>query len=151
MAGRVPSVSELIAFGFLHLSATAYRARTRSTALLSSTVKDHRFYQPVDSRAAPAMDKDNRDDFTFAKLSDLKMPVTFRMYATRSILASRAHWTYPPDPSLRERANHTHLPRFWKSPSCAFTACSSLREHTPSRSPTGSLNDLSEGTSRTST
>ena len=27
-----------------------------------------------------AMDKDNRDDFTFAKLSDLKMPVTFRMY-----------------------------------------------------------------------
>ncbi len=25
------------------------------------------------------MDKDNRDDFTFAKLSDLKMPVTFRM------------------------------------------------------------------------
>jgi hypothetical protein len=28
-----------------------------------------------------AMDKDNRDDFTFAKLSDLKLPVTFRMYA----------------------------------------------------------------------
>lgn len=26
------------------------------------------------------MDKDNRDDFTFAKLSDLKVPVTFRMY-----------------------------------------------------------------------
>ena len=26
------------------------------------------------------MDKDNRDDFTFAKLSDLKLPVTFRMY-----------------------------------------------------------------------
>lgn len=25
------------------------------------------------------MDKDNRDDFTFAKLSDLKIPVTFRM------------------------------------------------------------------------
>ncbi|KAL1949822.1 hypothetical protein VTO73DRAFT_8703 [Trametes versicolor] len=25
------------------------------------------------------MDKDNRDDFTFAKLSDLKMPVTFRI------------------------------------------------------------------------
>lgn len=25
------------------------------------------------------MDKDNRDDFTFAKLSDLKLPVTFRM------------------------------------------------------------------------
>ncbi|KAI0714408.1 atypical/PIKK/PI3K protein kinase [Cerioporus squamosus] len=32
------------------------------------------------------MDKDNRDDFTFAKLSDLKMPVTFRisqMHGTR--------------------------------------------------------------------
>lgn len=28
-----------------------------------------------------AMDKDNKDDFTFAKLSDLKLPVTFRMYA----------------------------------------------------------------------
>lgn len=27
------------------------------------------------------MDKDNRDDFTFAKLSELKLPVTFRMYA----------------------------------------------------------------------
>ena len=26
------------------------------------------------------MDKDSRDDFTFAKLSDLKLPVTFRMY-----------------------------------------------------------------------
>ena len=27
------------------------------------------------------MDKDNRDDFTFAKLSDLKVPVTLRMLA----------------------------------------------------------------------
>ncbi|KAG6809881.1 hypothetical protein H0H92_014299 [Tricholoma furcatifolium] len=26
------------------------------------------------------MDKDNRDDFTFAKLADLKLPVTFRMF-----------------------------------------------------------------------
>jgi phosphatidylinositol 3-kinase len=26
------------------------------------------------------MDKDNRDDFTFARLSHLKLPVTFRMY-----------------------------------------------------------------------
>jgi hypothetical protein len=25
------------------------------------------------------MDKDNREDFTFAKLSDIKLPVTFRM------------------------------------------------------------------------
>jgi hypothetical protein len=29
------------------------------------------------------MDKDNKDDFTFAKLSDLKLPVTFRMYGIR--------------------------------------------------------------------
>jgi phosphatidylinositol 3-kinase len=28
------------------------------------------------------MDKDNRDDFTFAKLTDLKVPVTLRMSAT---------------------------------------------------------------------
>jgi hypothetical protein len=26
------------------------------------------------------MDKDNKEDFTFAKLSDLNLPVTFRMY-----------------------------------------------------------------------
>ena len=31
---------------------------------------------------ADDMDKDNRDDFTFAKLSDLKVPVTLRMSAT---------------------------------------------------------------------
>ena len=30
---------------------------------------------------AGGMDKDNRDDFTFAKLSDLKVPVTLRMSA----------------------------------------------------------------------
>jgi len=30
------------------------------------------------------MDKDNRDDFTFAKLSDLKLAITFRMYALTS-------------------------------------------------------------------
>jgi phosphatidylinositol 3-kinase len=29
------------------------------------------------------MDKDNKDDFTFAKLSDLTLPFTFRMYAMR--------------------------------------------------------------------
>ena len=39
--------------------------RIAVTALISSTTID--------------MDKDSRDDFTFAKLSDLKLPVTFRM------------------------------------------------------------------------
>ena len=43
------------------------------------------------------MDKDNRDDFTFAKLSDLKMPVTFRMYlspyvATPGLALRRIHF-----------------------------------------------------------
>ena len=32
------------------------------------------------------MDKDNRDDFTFAKLSDLKFPVTFRMWVRLRLL-----------------------------------------------------------------
>ena len=31
------------------------------------------------------MDKDNKDDFTFAKLSDLTLPFTFRMYAIETI------------------------------------------------------------------
>lgn len=42
-----------------------------------STLFSHR---DCDSRADD-MDKDNRDDFTFAKLSDLKVPVTLRMSA----------------------------------------------------------------------
>jgi hypothetical protein len=39
---------------------------------------------PLDLSVSSVMDKDNRDDFTFAKLSDLKLPVTFRMYALTS-------------------------------------------------------------------
>ena len=41
-------------------------------------------FRPSGSRGHPLlsiMDKDNRDDFTFAKLSDLKLPVTLRMSA----------------------------------------------------------------------
>ena len=34
--------------------------------------------------ASMNMDKDSRDDFTFAKLSDLNLPVTFRMYVLMS-------------------------------------------------------------------
>ena len=39
------------------------------------------------------MDKDNRDDFTFAKLSDLDLPVTLRMSAlfVEFIAPNRAH------------------------------------------------------------
>jgi len=43
---------------------------------ISLTVADRDFDPRVDD-----MDKDNRDDFTFAKLSDLKVPVTLRMLA----------------------------------------------------------------------
>ncbi|KAF8150738.1 atypical/PIKK/PI3K protein kinase [Crassisporium funariophilum] len=37
------------------------------------------------------MDKDNRDDFTFAKLSDLRLPVTFRISQLEGI---RKLWTF---------------------------------------------------------
>ena len=51
--------------------------KSRGHTLFSScTVSDH----DCDSQADD-MDKDNRDDFTFAKLSDLKVPVTLRMSA----------------------------------------------------------------------
>jgi len=39
---------------------------------------------PLDLSVSSVMDKDNPDDFTFAKLSDLKLPITFRMYALTS-------------------------------------------------------------------
>ena len=39
------------------------------------------------------MDKDNPKDFTFAKLSDLKPNVTFRMYAFKT-LSARVHDIY---------------------------------------------------------
>lgn len=42
------------------------------------------------------MDKDNRDDFTFARLCDIKLPVTLRMFGEfltfpfRSLMTSRS-------------------------------------------------------------
>jgi hypothetical protein len=41
-------------------------------------------YADVGIDPCQAMDKDNREDFTFAKLSDIKLPVTFRMCVFRS-------------------------------------------------------------------
>ncbi|KAF8134882.1 atypical/PIKK/PI3K protein kinase [Boletus edulis] len=46
------------------------------------------------------MDKDNRDDFTFAKLSDLKLPLSFRMslsdlYVTCQLVADNKPLTIP--------------------------------------------------------
>jgi len=70
---------------------------------------------PLNSRA-DEMDKDNRDDFTFAKLSDLKVPVTLRMSAVfvESI---------PPNSAQESRIVHSSKdpgwlvlsPNFWKN------------------------------------
>ncbi|KAG6840119.1 hypothetical protein C0991_008879 [Blastosporella zonata] len=47
------------------------------------------------------MDKDNRDDFTFAKLSDLKLPVTFRISSLEGIRSSRTFTELLEQPDLR--------------------------------------------------
>jgi len=46
---------------------------------LSVSLLDHHSFSVASTVLTP-MDKDNRDDFTFAKLSELKLPVTFRVY-----------------------------------------------------------------------
>ena len=77
-----------------------------------------------------AMDKDNRDDFTFAKLSDLKMPVTFRMYISYALVSTRpAQENYATDPSWKGYVSHTLSQRYWRSPSCAFMEFSKPSEH----------------------
>ncbi|KAG6832644.1 hypothetical protein H0H87_001017 [Tephrocybe sp. NHM501043] len=47
------------------------------------------------------MDKDNRDDFTFAKLSDLKLPVTFRISSLEGNRSSRTFTELLEQPELR--------------------------------------------------
>ncbi|KAG6873034.1 hypothetical protein C0995_003790 [Termitomyces sp. Mi166 len=47
------------------------------------------------------MDKDNRDDFTFAKLSDLKLPVTFRISSLEGKRSSRTFTELLEQPELR--------------------------------------------------
>ncbi|KAF8968035.1 kinase-like domain-containing protein [Flammula alnicola] len=47
------------------------------------------------------MDKDNRDDFTFAKLSDLKLPVTFRISQLEGIRKARSFTELLEKPELR--------------------------------------------------
>ncbi|KAJ3480520.1 hypothetical protein NLI96_g8291 [Meripilus lineatus] len=47
------------------------------------------------------MDKDNRDDFTFAKLSDLKLPVTFRISQLEGIRTPRPFTELLEKPELR--------------------------------------------------
>ncbi|KAH9481692.1 Phosphatidylinositol 3-kinase catalytic subunit type 3 [Psilocybe cubensis] len=47
------------------------------------------------------MDKDNRDDFTFAKLSDLKLPVTFRISQLEGIRKPRSFTELLEKPELR--------------------------------------------------
>ncbi|PPQ99151.1 hypothetical protein CVT24_009341 [Panaeolus cyanescens] len=47
------------------------------------------------------MDKDNRDDFTFAKLSDLKLPVTFRISQLEGLRKPRTFTELLENPELR--------------------------------------------------
>ncbi|KDR78928.1 hypothetical protein GALMADRAFT_1365700 [Galerina marginata CBS 339.88] len=47
------------------------------------------------------MDKDNRDDFTFAKLSDLKLPVTFRISQLEGVRKPRSFTELLEHPELR--------------------------------------------------
>lgn len=47
------------------------------------------------------MDKDNRDDFTFAKLSDLKQPVTFRISQLEGTIPKKSFTELLENPDLR--------------------------------------------------
>lgn len=68
-----------------------------------------------DSRADD-MDKDNRDDFTFAKLSDLRVPVTLRMLAisTESVPQNRAQESRIVH-SSKDPGFHALSPNFWRT------------------------------------
>lgn len=63
------------------------------------------------------MDKDNRDDFTFAKLSDLKLPLTFRMYA---LILAGAPATYAqriphPAHNSKEQDRESQSLMYWRT------------------------------------
>ena len=55
------------------------------------------------------MDKDNRDDFTFAKLSDLKLPVTLRMLVI--FVEFVAQWRTHDQPTVRNLKEPEYLER----------------------------------------
>ena len=62
------------------------------------------------------MDKDNRDDFTFAKLSDLKLPVTLRMSATFvGFIAYRCAQGSEIAHSLKDLGCLELSPNFWRN------------------------------------
>ncbi|KAG2051713.1 putative atypical/PIKK/PI3K protein kinase [Suillus hirtellus] len=71
------------------------------------------------------MDKDNRDDFTFAKLSDLKLPVTFRISQLEGSILQ---------PSVSELLENPEL-RFHGAQSSAFSdlyvSCQLLADNKP--------------------
>jgi len=67
------------------------------------------------------MDKDSRDDFTFAKLCDIKLPVTFRMYGGYLIWAYVTHWGT--DLSSRVSENCVRLPKSWTTQNSSFVVC----------------------------
>lgn len=64
--------------GFGH-GGPAFFGRSGSFGFLES--REHPPLASASRDCDSDMDKDSRDDFTFAKLSDLKVPVTFRMSA----------------------------------------------------------------------
>ena len=73
---------------------------------------------PFLSTRAYEMDKDNRDDFTFAKLSDLNLPVTLRMSAVSAE-------PIPPNRAQESKIVHSSKdpgflapsPNFWRNQS----------------------------------
>ncbi|KAG1740390.1 kinase-like domain-containing protein [Suillus occidentalis] len=71
------------------------------------------------------MDKDNRDDFTFAKLSDLKLPVTFRISQLEGSI---------PQPSVSELLENPEL-RFHGAQSSTlsdlYVSCQLLADNKP--------------------
>lgn len=63
------------------------------------------------------MDKDNRDDFTFAKLSDLRLPLTFRMYALILVVlpTTYAHRVPHPAHNLKEQGRESQSRMSWRA------------------------------------
>lgn len=88
--------------------------RCGSEASAESSPKEARLWRPP---LLPAldnnMDKGSREDFTFAKLSDLKLPVTFRMSAASEPCIRTCLMNL--DPSSRATDNQSHTLNFLRT------------------------------------
>jgi hypothetical protein len=60
-----------------------------------------------------------KDDFTFAKLSDITLPITFRMCGDSALLLERSVVNCSAR-SSRALGGHLPIPSFWRNQSCAF-------------------------------